>query len=136
MVVNNANFNQMVATQPQMISKLTTTFAERLWAMCRQLANTQLSDPREKLIDVIALQLEKLKVLPVKGEKYNTGISVADLMKLGGIPNEQQNSVYNLLMSDQNIVIENSIIIVPNVPELIKQAAFYRKQSTRHAKDR
>ena len=57
-------------------------------------------------------------------------------MKLGGIPNEQQNSVYNLLMSDQNIVIENSIIIVPNVPELIKQAAFYRKQSTRHAKDR
>ena len=136
MVVNNANFNQMVATQPQMISKLTTTFAERLWAMCRQLANTQLSDPREKLIDVISLQLEKLKVLPVKGEKYNTGISVADLMKLGGIPNEQQNSVYNLLMSDQNIVIENSIIIVPNVPELIKQAAFYRKQSTRHAKDR
>ncbi|MBQ0038848.1 MAG: cyclic nucleotide-binding domain-containing protein [Treponema sp.] len=136
MVVNTANFNQMVATQPQMISKLTTTFADRLWSMCRQLANTQLTDPREKLIDVIALQLEKLKLLPTKGEAYNTGFSVTDLMKLAGIPNEQQNAAYNQLMTDQNVKIVNSQVLVPNVPELIKQAAFYRKQNSKHAQDR
>ncbi|WP_407398221.1 cyclic nucleotide-binding domain-containing protein [Treponema sp.] len=136
MVVNKTNFNQMVATQPQMISKLTTTFADRLWAMCRQLANTLLSDPREKLIDVVALQVEKLKTPPMKGEVYNTGISVADLMKMGGIPSDQQNAAYNMLMTDQNIKIVNSQVLVPNVPELIKQAAFYRKQSSKHANDR
>lgn len=135
MVVNKANFNLMVATQPQMISKLTTTFADRLWAMCRQLSNTLLSDPREKLIDIIALQLEKLKTTPIKGEIYNTGISVADLMKLAGVPQQQQNSAYNLLLTDQNIKITNGQILVPNVPELIKQAAFYRKQISKHVKD-
>ena len=35
MVVNLANFNQMVTTQPQLISRLTTTLAERLWSMYR-----------------------------------------------------------------------------------------------------
>ena len=134
MVVNKANFNHMVSTQPQMISKLTTTFAERLWAMYRQLSNTQLTDPREKLIDTIALQLEKLKVHPLKGESYQTGITVQDLMKLGGIPTEMQNSAYMQLQSDQTVKIINNQIVVPNVPELINQAAFYRKQSVRHAK--
>ena len=135
MVVNKTNFNQMVTTQPQMISKLTTTFADRLWAMYRQLANTTLSDPREKLIDMVALQIEKLKTTPVKGEVYNTGISVVDLLKMCAIPVEQQNSAYNQLLSDQNVKIVNSQVLVPNVNEIIKQAAFYRKQSSKHAKE-
>ena len=37
MVINRSNFNQMVATQPQLVAKLTTTLADRLWSMYRQL---------------------------------------------------------------------------------------------------
>lgn len=134
MVVNKTNFNQMVSTQPQMISKLTTTFADRLWSMYRQLSNTLLTDPREKLIDMVALQIEKLKTQPPKGEVYHTGISVVDLMKMCAIPLEQQNSAYNQLLSDQTVKIVHSQVIVPDVNEIIKQAAFYRKQSSKHAK--
>lgn len=136
MVVNKANFNQMVTTQSQMISKLTTTFAERLWAMYRQLGNTRLTDAREKLIDTIALHLEKNKVRAIKGEVYPTGLSVTDLMKLGGIPLEAQNSAYMQLQSDQLVKIQNNQILVPNVDLLISQAAFYRKQSALHEKNR
>ena len=135
MVVNKANFNQMVMTQPQMISKLTTTFADRLWSMYRQLSNTLLTDARERLVDMVALQIEKLKTPPVKGEIYNTGISVVDLFKMCAIPLEQQNAAYNQLSMDQNVKLVNSQILVPDVNELIKQAAFYRKQSSKHAKD-
>lgn len=135
MVVNKANFNQMVMTQPQMISKLTTTFADRLWSMYRQLSNTLLTDARERLVDMVALQIEKLKTPPVKGEIYNTGVSVVDLFKMCAIPLEQQNNAYNQLSMDQNVKLVNSQILVPDVNELIKQAAFYRKQSSKHAKD-
>ena len=79
--------------------------------------------------------LEKLKTTPVKGEVYNTGISVVDLLKMCAIPVEQQNSAYNQLLSDQNVKIVNSQVLVPNVNEIIKQAAFYRKQSSKHAKE-
>ncbi|MCR5723891.1 MAG: cyclic nucleotide-binding domain-containing protein, partial [Treponema sp.] len=40
MTVNHQNFDKMVATQPQLISRLTNTFADRIWSMYRQLANT------------------------------------------------------------------------------------------------
>lgn len=133
MVVNMANFNQMVTTQPQMISKLTMMFAERLWAMHRQLANTQLGDLREKLIDMISLQIEKQKVPFVKGNVYHSGLSLTDVFKLCAIPREQQVEACRQIQYDQNIKIVGGKIDVPDVEELIKQAAFYRKQSSRHA---
>ncbi len=133
MVVNMANFNQMVATQPQMISKLTTTFAERLWAMHRQLANTQLPDLREKLIDMISLQVEKLKIAHTKGSAFQTDFTVMDILKLCAIPKESQNSAIQQIQSDQLVRIVGGKIVIPDVAELIKQAAFYRKQSSRHA---
>lgn len=133
MVVNMANFNQMVTTQPQMISKLTMMFAERLWAMHRQLANTQLGDLREKLIDMISLQIEKQKVPFVKGNVYHSGLSLTDVFKLCAIPREQQGEACRQIQYDQNIKIVGGKIDVPDVEELIKQAAFYRKQSSKHA---
>ena len=42
MVVNRKNFDMMVATQAQLIARLTTTLAERLWAQHRQLTNSQI----------------------------------------------------------------------------------------------
>lgn len=59
MAVNRKNFDQMVATQAQLITRLTITLAERLWSMSRQLTNAQLRDPMFKLFDMLALQLEK-----------------------------------------------------------------------------
>lgn len=131
MVINHANFNQMVTTQPQMISKLTTTFAERLWSVYRQLANTLLTEPREKLIDMIALHVEKAKNI-TRGEAYNTGLSVIDVMKMCAIPSEKQNQAYQELQRDQTIKIVNNKIIVPDARQLIAQAGFYRKQSKKH----
>ena len=52
MVVNRHNFNTMVSTQPQLISRLTTTLGERLWSMYRQLDNANIQNPLEKMIDI------------------------------------------------------------------------------------
>ena len=128
MVINRTNFNQMVSTQPQMISKLTTTFADRLWGMFRQLGNTQLTDNREKMIDMLALQIEKSNVQWYKGSPYSTGYSVMDLLKFCNIPQKSQNLAFSQLQSDQLVKIKSGKIEIPDVDELIKQAAFYRKQ--------
>ena len=56
--------------------------------MHRQLANTQLGDLREKLIDMISLQIEKQKVPFVKGNVYHSGLSLTDVFKLCAIPRE------------------------------------------------
>ena len=55
LAVNRQNFNQMVSTQPQLIARLTTTFADRIWAMYKQLANTLIKDHVEKMYDMLAI---------------------------------------------------------------------------------
>ncbi|MBQ3980620.1 MAG: cAMP-binding protein, partial [Treponema sp.] len=37
--------------------------------------------------------------------------------------------------SDQNVKVKAGKIVVPDVEELIKQAAFYRKQNSKHANE-
>lgn len=131
MTVNRANFDQMVSSQAQLIARLTTTFADRLWSMYRQLVNTQMRDLREKMIDMIALQLEVKKVAASKGIPYLTGYTPEEIADLCSIPQEQLAQAESLLDRDQLVRVIEGKITVPDVNELIKQAAFYRKQNSR-----
>ena len=134
MVVNRENFDQMVATQPQMISRLTTMLADRLWSMYRQLANTSLQLPKEKMIDMLALQIEKQKITVVKGFSYQTDLTPEDVVNLCGITQHDKAQAMSELYNDSNIKFVGGKIYIPDVPELIKQAAFYRKQNAKRDK--
>jgi CRP-like cAMP-binding protein len=129
MVVNRQNFDQMVATQPQLIAHLTTMLADRLWSMYRQLDNASLRDPLQKLIDMLALQIEKAKMNLTSKTQYQTDLSVYDLANMCGIPKEQQMEGIFKLQNDSHIKIFAGKILVPDCLELVKQAAFYRKQN-------
>ncbi len=129
MTVNRQNFNQMVTTQASLIAKLTTTLAERLWSMSRQLANTQIPDPLHKLFDMLALQLEKSRVQCAAGYPFNFDLSPTDLANMCGIPQEQQAQCLHQFMTDPRIRIECNKITVPDTLEIVKSAAFYRKQA-------
>ena len=135
MVINRTNFDQMVSTQPQLVARLTSMFAERLWSMYRQLANTELRNPREKMVDMLALQVEKSRQQPVKGVPFETDFTITDIINLCGIPSNEVRTAAWQLESDQNVKVKNGKIVVPDVEELIKQAAFYRKQNSKHANE-
>lgn len=131
MVVNLANFNQMVTTQPQLIARLTTTLAERLWSMYRQLDNANLSDPYQKMLDMLSLQIEKQKInidkLVTKG--MQTDLTPKDLANMCGLPIDvQPKTIYDFQQSSHIKLVDNKIYI-KDVPELVKQTSFYRKQS-------
>ena len=124
----------MVSSQPSFIARLTMMLADRVWAMYRQLVNGLLTDQRERMIDMLALQIEILKVNSSKGVAYQTDFTPQDIVTLAGIPAQNQNMALNQLYSDQNVKIKAGKISVPDVGELIKQAAFYRNQQSRRIK--
>ncbi|MBQ1662374.1 MAG: cyclic nucleotide-binding domain-containing protein [Treponema sp.] len=132
MVVNQENFDQMVATQPQLIARLTTMLADRLWSMYRQLANTALQQPREKMIDMLALQIEKQKIVQGKGIPYQTDYVPVDLVRMCGISQHDQAQAISELYNDPNIKLVGGKISITDVQELIKQANFYRKQNNKN----
>ena len=131
MVVNLANFNQMVTTQPQMISRLTTTLADRLWSMYRQLDNANIRDPLAKMIDMLSLQLEKQKIQmdSLQSKQKQTELTPQDIANMCGIPHAQQPKAIYEFQQDSHIKIVDGKIFIKDMVELSKQAAFYRKQN-------
>lgn len=128
MVINRGNFDQMVSTQPQLISRLTTTFSERLWTSYRQLDNANLVNPVYKMTDMLALQLEKARKFT---GSYQTELTLEDLANMTGIPVTSHTSVFTQFPSDKSkgFLVEKGKIFVPDCVELLKIASFYRKMN-------
>lgn len=136
MVVNRQNFDQMVSTQPQLIARLTTTFAERLWSMYRQLDNACLVEPVAKFIDMLALQIEKSK-MPLQGKvQLQTDLSLTDLANMCGIPQDKQPTAIFQFQNDPHIKIVSGKILIKDCVDTMKQADFYRKQQAKNDKNK
>lgn len=130
MVVNRSNFDQMVSTQPQLIAKLTTTLADRLWSMYRQLDNANIGDPIAKMTDMLSLQIEKQKIAIGPGKQsMQTELTAKDIANMCGLPNQIQPQAIYDFQQLSNIKIVNEKVFIKDLLELTKQAAFYRKQN-------
>ena len=129
MVVNRKNFDMMVATQAQLIARLTTTLAERLWALHRQLTNSQIKEYSHKLIDMLSLQLEKAKLNITSAQSFQTNLSVQDLVTMCGIPTSHQAQAINDFTNLAQPKIMGGKLLVPKPNEIIKAAAFYRSKA-------
>ena len=137
MSINMQNFNQMVSTQAQMVDRLTTTLSERLWSMQRQLANTLLqANPVAQMTDMLALQLEKMRINVGKGSQFMSSFTPEDIATMCGISKNNQAQCLSKFCMSQVIKLEKGKILIPDTLELIKQAEFYRKQLARQNQDR
>ena len=98
----------------------------------RQLANSLIKSPLEKMLDMLALQVEKSKITfaPKGKTSYQTDLTVQDIATMCGLTQQEQKLNLYSFMSDPHIKIVQDKIFVPDCLELIKQAAFFRKQST------
>lgn len=128
MVVNRKNFDQMVATQPQLIARLTITFSERLWALHRQLTNSQIPDNSHRMVDMLALQLEKARVDEVVSN-YQTNISIQELVTMCGIQGSMQPRAIDGFNGIVQLKDVGGKIMVRKPGEVIRAAAFYRSKT-------
>jgi hypothetical protein len=93
------------------------------------MANTQIKEPLHKLLDMLALQLEKNKIPYTKGYPYTLDLSMYDLANMCGIPQEEQSVALDQLMRDHRVKIEGNKILVKDCYELVYSAALFRKQT-------
>lgn len=129
MTVNRQNFNQMVTTQPQLIAKLTTTLADRLWSMYRQLSNAAIVNPVARMMDMMALQVEKAKFVIAPNTPYQSDLTIQDLATMCGIPQDSQARAIYDFQNDPKIKVIAGKIYVPDVEEIFKEAQFLRRQT-------
>ncbi|GHV84864.1 Crp/Fnr family transcriptional regulator [Spirochaetia bacterium] len=130
MAVNRANFERMVGTQPQIVARLTTLLAERIWFIYKQLANTLINDPIGRMYDALLIQLEKNRVT-ISTSTYTFDFGPKELVNMVGIPQNEGVLVLRKLMENKKIQIikdkEKDKIHSMDVEDIAKQTDFYRK---------
>ena len=127
MAVNKTNFERMVQTQPQLITKLTTVLAERLWTIYKQLANTLIQDPLGRLYDALLLQLERNRVPMAPGGKYTFQLGPKELLNMVGLSSEKGNPIVRKLFENKKMSLADNKITTTDVEEIQKQSEYFKK---------
>ncbi len=127
LVVNRANFQQMIQKQPQLITRLTTLLADRIWLIYKQLANTTMQNLTGRLYDVILIQLEKSRIPIRSGQSHQLSFGTQELLKMVGVSAAEGNSALKELLKDPNIKASQDKIMIADTWEIEKQVKFYRK---------
>ncbi len=127
LAVNKANFERMVATQPQIVTRLTTLLSERLWFIYKQLANTLISDPVGRLYDALLMQLERNRVPLRPGATYTFDFGPKELVGMVGLPANEGTLVTRKLLENNKIRLAENKFMLLDVSEVEKQTEYYRK---------
>jgi CRP-like cAMP-binding protein len=127
LAVNKANFERMVQTQPQIVTRLTQLLAERIWFIYKQLANTQILDPLGKMYDALGIQLEKARVPMKPGGSYAFDFGTKELVNMVGLPVAEGNLVVKRLLDNRKVQVIDDKFAVNDVTEIQKQVEYYRK---------
>ena len=127
LAVNKENFARMVRTQPQIIARLTTTLAERIWFVYKQLANTLLSDKVGRMYDALLIQLERVRVPIRSGEPYTFDFGIKELINMVGLPMSEGNQVVREMLKNSKVKAVENKIYTSDMEEIEKQAKYYRK---------
>jgi CRP-like cAMP-binding protein len=134
MVLNQANFQQMINTQPQLIARLTTLLAERIWLIYKQLANTRIFDPLGRLYDMLYIQLEKKRVDFNTKRNFQFDFGIKELIGMVGLSQKEGSIVMQKLLQSRQIVVIQDKIRIENVLEFSRQAMYYRKAQEAEAR--
>ncbi|MFZ5367837.1 MAG: Crp/Fnr family transcriptional regulator [Spirochaetota bacterium] len=126
LAVNKENFERMVGTQPQIISRLTQLLAERIWFIYKQLANTLITDPLGRMYDALLIQLEKNRI-PLGTSPHTFDFGPKELINMVGLPTAEGNMVIRKLLENPKIRVVDNKIALTDVSEVVKQTEYYRK---------
>ena len=117
----------MVQTQPQIVTRLTTLLAERIWFIYKQLANTLIADPLGRMYDALLIQLEKNRVPLRQGASYAFDFGPKELINMVGLPLGEGNLVLHKLLENSKVRVTDNKITLSDVTEVEKQTEYYRK---------
>ena len=127
MAVNRENFQQMIKAQPQLIARLTTLLAERIWFIYKQLTNTLINDPLGRMYDMLQIQMEKKKIDINAATSFAFDFGIKELINMVGFSQGEGMLVGKKLMENKCFQLLNDKIFVKDVKEVVRQNAYFHK---------
>jgi CRP-like cAMP-binding protein len=133
LAVNRANFEGLIKTSPELVARLTTLLAERIWLMYRQLANTMIENPLDRIYDALLIQLEKERVPVNTNKPYLCNFGFKELAEMARIPPREQDNMLRKLFSTKRFNIVKDKLFVCDPSEVLKQVGYSRRTIQRNS---
>jgi CRP-like cAMP-binding protein len=130
MAINKANFELMITNQPQLIAKVTSLLADRIWLIYKKLDNARIIDPMGRLYNTVYIQLEKNRI-PLDGKNtpptFTFGFGWSELFAMTGLPIEHKKTLQEKLSKNSKVKIYENQIHVTSIMDIVRQCEYYRK---------
>ncbi|MDR0494696.1 MAG: cyclic nucleotide-binding domain-containing protein [Treponema sp.] len=126
MAVNRSNFTNLINEQPEMVIRLTTLMAERIWLRYRQLINTSITNSLGRLYDALLFQLEINRVDLTSYDSYHCNFGFKELVSIAGIPDEKVKELYDKVSTSNKIAVEDEKVRINCIIDTVKDAEYYR----------
>ncbi len=127
LAVNKENFGRMVQAQPQIIARLTTLLAERIWLIYKSLANTLIQNPVGRMYDALLNQLEKGRINIRRSTSHTFDFGPKELMNMVGLPADTGQVHMREFLKDPKFKVVENKLFCSDISELEKQAKYHRK---------
>jgi CRP-like cAMP-binding protein len=131
MVINRANFEQIISRDPQIIARLTILLSERLYFVYKQLANTLIGDPLGRMYDALLIQLEKNRIPVNYTGSFTFDIGPLELANMVGLSPAETKPLIKKLLENQIFKVINDKIYVSVSSEISRQSEYYKKIARR-----
>jgi len=125
--VTRDNFETLIHEQPEVIERLLTTMAERIWLRYRQLTNTLIENLAGRIYDALLIQLEKDRADLTSTGPHTFNFNFNDLAGMAGIPEDKIPELYNKLLSARRIAENKGKLFVLNIAGIMKEVDYYRR---------
>ena len=133
LAVNRANFEGLIKTSPELVARLTTLLAGRIWFMYRQLANTMIENPLGRIYDALLIQLEKERVPINTNQPYLCNFGFKELAEMARIPPKEHDNILRKLFMTKRINVVNDKLFVSDPSEVLRQAGYNRRTVQRNS---
>ncbi|MCL2609506.1 MAG: cyclic nucleotide-binding domain-containing protein [Treponema sp.] len=128
MAVTKSNFDLLIKNQPQLVTKITTLLAGRIWFSYRQLETCTMINPLGRIYSGLLAQLEKAYVHLDSSAGYTFNITWEELINSLGLSEKEGFILMGSLQKDKNIEVKkNGRILLESIEELVKKTDYYRK---------
>ncbi|MDR0553423.1 MAG: cyclic nucleotide-binding domain-containing protein [Treponema sp.] len=125
LAVNRKNFDTVSRAQPDMISRLTSAMAERIWVIYKQIATTLIEDPLGRMYNALLVQLEKARIAVNTNQNHQCNFGFKELSGMAGIPAVEGEMYGKKMLLTNRIQLIKGKIFVTDASEVKRQTDYY-----------
>jgi CRP-like cAMP-binding protein len=131
--INRQNFESMVVSQPQLMTRIIVLLSERIWNAYKKIANAQLPDVHSRIADMLMTIIERNKVKIAPRIGYTFDLGPMELLKMLGLSDREMGSLSKFMSNYKFVRIEGENLACTDLA-LLDRMVHQHRQNLKEAK--